>query len=139
MQIGPPQEITTARQVSSSPTSSARPTASPGRSNPGAGAVLLANGVGLAKPARANGTQPGLVALRPGAISLVRDGSRSAARHGDPVSSWARSVEYSVEVEGLGDFLVTADRRSLNDSDLAEPGERIGAKLRPNAMHVFPA
>ncbi|RVH90730.1 TOBE domain-containing protein, partial [Sinorhizobium meliloti] len=49
------------------------------------------------------------------------------------------SVEYSVEVEGLGDFLVTADRRSLNDSDLAEPGERIGLSFDPNAMHVFPA
>ncbi|MDX0769302.1 polyamine ABC transporter ATP-binding protein [Sinorhizobium medicae] len=107
---------------------------------PGAGAVRLANGVGLAKPARANGTTGSVtVALRPEAISLVRNGSATLSGTVTHRIFLGSSVEYSVDVEGLGDFLVTADRRSLDERDLAEPGERIGLSFDPNALHVFPA
>ena len=140
VQIGPPQEIYDRPASLFVADFVGKTNRIAGTIEPGAGAVLLANGVGLAKPARANGTAgPVMVALRPEAISLVRDGSaalRGTVTHRIFLGS---SVEYSVEVEGLGDFFVTADRRSLNDSDLAEPGERIGLSFDPNAMHVFPA
>jgi spermidine/putrescine transport system ATP-binding protein len=105
---------------------------------PGAGSVRLANGVGLSKPARANGTVgAAMVAVRPEAISLVRNGTATLQGTVTHRIFLGSTVEYSVEVEGLGDFLVTADRR--NESELAEPGERIGLNFDPNAMHVFPA
>ncbi|AWI57853.1 ABC transporter ATP-binding protein [Sinorhizobium fredii] len=107
---------------------------------PGANSVRLANGVGLAKPARANGTAgAAMVALRPESIRLVRDGTATLQGTVTHRIFLGSSVEYSVEVDGLGDFLVTADRRSIDESDLAEPGERIGLRFDPNAMHVFPA
>jgi len=107
---------------------------------PDASAIRFANGVSLQKPSRANGTVgPALVALRPEAISIVRAGDATLQGIVTHRIFLGSSVEYSVEVDGLGDFLVTADRRSLDESALAEPGERIGLVFDPNAMHVFPA
>ena len=106
----------------------------------GAGPIRLANGVGLAKSARVNGTVgAAMVALRPEAIRLVRDGASTLQGTVTHRIFLGASVEYSVEVDGLGDFLVTADRRSIDESDLVEPGERIGLSFDPHAMHVFPA
>ncbi|MCA1490943.1 ABC transporter ATP-binding protein [Sinorhizobium alkalisoli] len=107
---------------------------------PGAGPIRLANGLGLTKPARVNGTVgAAMVALRPEAIRLVRDGASTLEGTVTHRIFLGSSVEYSVEVDGLGDFLVTADRRALVESELAEPGERIGLSFDANAMHIFPA
>jgi spermidine/putrescine transport system ATP-binding protein len=47
------------------------------------------------------------------------------------------SAEYSVEVAGLGDVLVTADRKTMTESDLIEPGEKVALVFDPAAIHVF--
>ncbi len=82
-----------------------------------------------------------MVALRPEAIHLTRNGAASADTLAGTVTHrifLGSAVEYSVAVDGLGDFLVTADRRTLGDGELVEPGEKVGLAFDPNALHVFP-
>jgi len=104
--------------------------------------LRLADGSALAAGAR-SGLAPGeaIVAIRPEAIRLTRaaDGSTSFAGTVTHRIFLGSSAEYAVTVPGLGDFLVTADRRSMNESDLVEPGEAVFLGFDPDMAHVFPA
>jgi len=102
--------------------------------------VRLGNGSALAVLAKP-GIQPGpvIVALRPEAIRLER-GAANAGSLGGIVTHrifLGSTAEYSVEVAGLGDLLVTADRKSMTESDLIEPGEKVALVFDPAAAHVF--
>lgn len=106
------------------------------------GATLrLSNGMALAT---VSGLKPGVatVALRPEAIDLTRQSTGD----GNPLTGivthrifLGSTAEYQISVDGLGDFLVTADRRSVQESDLVEPGERVVLTFDPGKVHVFPA
>ncbi|MGO6906936.1 TOBE domain-containing protein, partial [Rhizobium ruizarguesonis] len=89
------------------------------------------------------GVAPGdvIVAIRPEAIRLTRAavGSTSFAGTVTHRIFLGSSAEYAVTVPGLGDFLVTADRRSMNESDLVEPGEAVFLGFDPGMAHVFSA
>ncbi|MBB5663691.1 MULTISPECIES: ATP-binding cassette domain-containing protein [Rhizobium] len=103
--------------------------------------LRLADGSALAAIAR-----PGLaagdviVAIRPEAIRLTRAavGSTSFAGTVTHRIFLGSSAEYAVTVPGLGDFLVTADRRGMNESHLVEPGEAVFLGFDPDVAHVFP-
>jgi spermidine/putrescine transport system ATP-binding protein len=102
--------------------------------------VRLGDGSALAVSARP-GIQPGpvIVALRPEAIRLER-GVAPAGSLGGIVTHrifLGSTAEYSIEVAGLGDLLVTADRKSMTESDLVEPGEKVALVFDPAAAHVF--
>ncbi|NVD39293.1 ABC transporter ATP-binding protein [Ensifer sp. HO-A22] len=109
----------------------------------GGASVVFADGTRVAAPvATTPSAGAAMVALRPEAISLKRNGAAGTAALSGIVTHrifLGSSVEYSVDVDGLGDFLVTADRRALGDGDLVEPGDRVGLAFDPNALHVFPA
>lgn len=142
VQVGPPQEIYD-RPTSLFVADFVGKTNRIAATIDGASSILFANGTRLAAPAT-NGTKVGaaMVALRPEAIRLTRNGAGGTPALSGTVTHrifLGSSVEYSVEVEGLGDFLVTADRRTLGDSELVEPGEKVGLAFDPNALHVFPA
>jgi hypothetical protein len=47
------------------------------------------------------------------------------------------TAEYQISVDGLGDFLVTADRRSVQESDLVEPGETGRTDFRSRQSACF--
>ncbi|MBX4859959.1 ABC transporter ATP-binding protein [Rhizobium sophorae] len=104
--------------------------------------LRLADGSALAAGAR-SGLVPGevIVAIRPEAIRLTRAavGSTSFAGTVTHRIFLGSSAEYAVTVPGLGDFLVTADRRSMKESDLVEPGEAVFLGFDPGMAHVFPA
>jgi len=108
------------------------------------GAVLrLSNGTPLAAKGKV-GLKPGAatVALRPEAIELVRQPSGDDSQLTGTVTHrifLGSTAEYQINVDGLGDFLVTADRRSVQESDLVEPGERVALNFDPGKVHVFPA
>ncbi|AHG49685.1 spermidine/putrescine ABC transporter ATP-binding protein (plasmid) [Rhizobium leguminosarum bv. trifolii CB782] len=101
----------------------------------GDGSALAAN----ARPGLATGDV--IVAIRPEAIRLTRAAVGSASFAGTVTHRifLGSSAEYAVTVPGLGDFLVTADRRGMNESDLVEPGEAIFLGFDPDMAHVFPA
>ncbi|MDP9810434.1 spermidine/putrescine transport system ATP-binding protein [Rhizobium tibeticum] len=83
-----------------------------------------------------------IVAIRPESIRLTRAQAPGFASFKGTVTHrifLGSSAEYAVTVPGLGDFLVTADRRSMNESDLVEPGEGVFLGFDPLAAHVFPA
>ncbi|MEK1898878.1 MAG: TOBE domain-containing protein, partial [Rhizobium sp.] len=83
-----------------------------------------------------------IAALRPEAIHLTREAASSGTSFKGTVTHrifLGSSAEYAVSVPGLGDFLITADRRSMNESDLVEPGEEVFLGFDPAAIHVFPA
>ncbi|TBB61685.1 ABC transporter ATP-binding protein (plasmid) [Rhizobium ruizarguesonis] len=104
--------------------------------------LRLGDGSVLATSARP-GVAPGdvIVAIRPEAIRLTRAavGSTSFAGTVTHRIFLGSSAEYAVTVPGLGDFLVTADRRSMNESDLVEPGEAVFLGFDPGMAHVFSA
>jgi spermidine/putrescine transport system ATP-binding protein len=106
------------------------------------GATLrLSNGMALAAK---SGLKPGIatVALRPEAIELTRQADGNAGALSGTVTHrifLGSTAEYQISVDGLGDFLVTADRRSVQESDLVEPGERVVLNFNPGKVHVFPA
>jgi spermidine/putrescine transport system ATP-binding protein len=106
-------------------------------------ALKLADGSVLASgrsvPAAAGKS---IVAIRPEAIRISRDAAAEGASFNGTVTHrifLGSSAEYAVTVPGLGDFLVTADRRNLDESDLAAPGEAVVLSFDPKAAHVFPA
>jgi len=83
-----------------------------------------------------------IAALRPEAIHLTRKAGPSGASFKGTVTHrifLGSSAEYAVSVPGLGDFLITADRRSMNESDLIKPGEEVFLGFDPGAIHVFSA
>jgi len=83
-----------------------------------------------------------IAALRPEAIRLSRDIATSGMSFKGTVTHrifLGSSAEYAVTVPGLGDFLITSDRRSLNESDLVCPGEQVFLGFDPKALHIFPA
>lgn len=106
------------------------------------GATLrLADGSAIAASARQR-VSPGetIVAIRPEAIRLTRVEAREASAFKGTVTHrifLGSSAEYAVTVPGLGDFLVTADRRGMKESDLVEPGEVVFLGFDPAAAHVF--
>jgi len=108
------------------------------------GATLrLADGSAIAAGIRA-GVSAGeaIVAIRPESIRLTRMQAPDIASFKGTVTHrifLGSSAEYAVTVPGLGDFLVTADRRSMNESDLVEPGEAVYLGFDPGAAHVFSA
>jgi spermidine/putrescine transport system ATP-binding protein len=108
------------------------------------GATLrLADGTALAAGARKEISAGAVItAVRPEAIRLTRAQVGSGASFKGMVTHrifLGSSAEYAVAVEGLGQFLVTADRRSIHESDLVEPGEAVFLAFDPAAVHVFPA
>ncbi|MDF8355195.1 ABC transporter ATP-binding protein [Ensifer adhaerens] len=141
VQVGPPQEIYD-RPASLFVADFVGKTNRISATVDGNASIELANGTRFAAPA-INGTRgAAMVALRPEAIRLTRNGAVSTAALAGTVTHrifLGSAVEYSVAVDGLGDFLVTADRRTLGDSELVEPGEKVGLAFDPNALHVFPA
>jgi spermidine/putrescine transport system ATP-binding protein len=102
--------------------------------------VRLGDGSALAVSARP-GVMPGpvTVALRPEAIRLERKAAAAGGLGGTVTHRifLGSSAEYSVEVAGLGDVLVTADRKTMTESDLIEPGEKVALVFDPAATHVF--
>lgn len=106
----------------------------------GGNSIRLANGLALAGFTGTDLKQgPAIVAVRPEAIRLRRTPAEGTLRgivtHRIFLGSFA---EYSVEVSGLGDFLVTTDRSRLSESDLVEPGEEVTLSFDPAAAHFFP-
>lgn len=105
--------------------------------------LRLADGTALARTGSPS-ERPGsvTVALRPEAIELMRQPSGGSGQIAGTVTHrifLGSTAEYQIKVDGLGDFLVTADHRSMQESDLVEPGERVVLKFDPGKMHVFPA
>jgi spermidine/putrescine transport system ATP-binding protein len=83
-----------------------------------------------------------ILAIRPEAIRLTRAGSAGGHAFRGTVTHrifLGSSAEYAVNVTDLGDFLVTADRRTLAESELVEPGESVFLGFDPAAAHLFPA
>lgn len=106
------------------------------------GATLrLSNGMALTA---GSDLKPGVatVALRPEAIELTRQAGNDGGAMAGTITHrifLGSTAEYQISVDGLGDFLVTADRRSVQESDLVEPGERVVLTFDPAKVHVFPA
>lgn len=103
--------------------------------------LRLADGSALSAGKR---VAPGaaIAALRPEAIHLSREMAASGRSFKGIVTHrifLGSSAEYAVTVPGLGDFLITSDRRSMNESDLVGPGEQVFLGFDPKALHVFPA
>ncbi|MCX7304892.1 MAG: ABC transporter ATP-binding protein [Hyphomicrobiales bacterium] len=100
------------------------------------GVLRLANGVGLA--VGGNGTGRVAVVLRPEAIRLHPEaagrGFAGTVTHRIFLGS---TVEYAVAADGLGDFLVTADRGKSDGT--AEPGARVRLAFDPTALHLYPS
>ena len=100
--------------------------------------LTLANRTGLGL---ASAHAPGAVtaAIRPEAIAITRLGGSEAALSGRVTHRifLGSTAEYQIHVEGLGDVLVTADRDSLRQSDLIEPGEMVALRIDPGKVHVF--
>ncbi|WP_413468325.1 ABC transporter ATP-binding protein [Mesorhizobium sp. B1-1-8] len=83
-----------------------------------------------------------ILAIRPEAIRLSRSHPADGAAMKGTVTHrifLGSSVEYAVTVADLGDFLVTADRKTLSEGELVEPGETVFLGFDPLAAHVFPA
>ena len=100
------------------------------------GSFRLANGLAVRA---SNGVQgPAVGVLRPEAIRLRRDtdgeGIAGTVTHCIFLGS---TIEYAVATDGLGDFLITADRGG--NEKPAEPGTRVRLAFEPSALHVFPA
>ncbi|WP_276122147.1 ABC transporter ATP-binding protein [Pararhizobium qamdonense] len=106
------------------------------------GATLrLSNGMALQA---GSGLKPGAatVALRPEAIGLTRQAGNDDSTLTGTVTHrifLGSTAEYQISVDGIGEFLVTADRRSVQESDLVEPGKRVVLTFDPGKVHVFPA
>ena len=81
------------------------------------------------------------LAIRPEAIRLTPGGEPRGEGFAGTVTHrifLGSSVEYSVSVPALGDFLVTADR-STDEGQLVEPGQSVRLGFDPAAAHLFPA
>jgi spermidine/putrescine transport system ATP-binding protein len=83
-----------------------------------------------------------ILAIRPETIRLTRKAANGGAAFKGTVTHrifLGSSAEYAVTIASLGDFLVTADRRTLTESELVEPGETVFLGFDPAAAHLFPA
>jgi spermidine/putrescine transport system ATP-binding protein len=103
--------------------------------------MRLADGTALAAVKPVTGDKA-ILAIRPEAIRLSREQAASGASFKGVVTHrifLGSSAEYAVNVPGLGDFLVTADRSTMNESDLVTPGEAVFLGFDPAALHIFPA
>jgi spermidine/putrescine transport system ATP-binding protein len=103
--------------------------------------MRLADGTAFAtvKPVTAD---KAILAIRPEAIRLTREQAAGGASFKGVVTHrifLGSSAEYAVNVPALGDFLVTADRSIMNESDLVAPGEAVFLGFDPAAIHIFPA
>ncbi len=100
------------------------------------GVFRLANGEALAVGASATGSVAAV--LRPEAMRLETDmqgqGFAGTVTHRIFLGS---TVEYAVAADGLGEFLVTADRGKTDDT--VEPGARVRLAFDPTALHLFPS
>ncbi len=100
------------------------------------GVFRLANGAALAAGGSATGSAAAV--LRPEAIRLHPDlqgeGLAGTVTHRIFLGS---TVEYAVAADGLGEFLVTADRGKTDQT--AAPGDRVRLSFDPAALHLFPA
>lgn len=99
------------------------------------GALRLADGRAL--PGTSALTGRAIAALRPEAIRISRSGEGlpGTVTHRIFLGSFA---EYSVSVPGLGDILVTTDRRATTEADLIDPGAAVRLTHDPAAVLVFP-
>lgn len=103
--------------------------------------LRLADGSAL-NPGKRLSPGKAVVALRPEAIHLTRAKAQNGSSLQGTVTHrifLGSSVEYAVDVPGLGDFLITADRKAMNESDLVMPGEQVFLGFDQEALHVFPA
>ena len=96
------------------------------------GVLRLADGRALPGPAGADGAA--VAALRPEAIRIARAGAGLEGTVTHRIFLGA-GAEYAVAVPGLGDVLVTTDRRG---ADLVAPGEAVRLSYDPDALRVFP-
>ncbi len=79
------------------------------------------------------------LALRPEAIRLEKaDGEHPLSGIVTHRIFLGSGVEYAVQVEGFGDFLVTSDRSS-GETGLAAPGDAVSLTFGPAAIHAFHA
>ncbi|HEV7255228.1 MAG TPA: ABC transporter ATP-binding protein [Mesorhizobium sp.] len=104
----------------------------------GGAALRLADGRALSVAGKAP-PGPAVAALRPEAVRLQAESDGGGALAGTVTHRifLGSAVEYAVAVDGLGDFLVTADRRAGGEA--AAVGERVRLSFDPAAVHVFPA
>jgi spermidine/putrescine transport system ATP-binding protein len=111
-----------------------------GTLEPGGRTMRMADGGALAVAAQP-GVEPGpvVVALRPEAIRLETRPARAGELGGIVTHRifLGSTAEYSVAAPGLGDLLVTADHKSMTESDLIEPGAEVALAFDPAAAHVF--
>lgn len=100
-----------------------------------AGGLRLADGRSLPGTTALQGRA--IAALRPEAIRISRQGEglQGTVTHRIFLGSFA---EYSVAVPGVGDMLVTTDRRATAAADLIDPGEAVFLTHDPAAVLVFP-
>ncbi|MBB1249430.1 ABC transporter ATP-binding protein [Rhizobium sp. G21] len=106
----------------------------------GAAAARFGNGLVLPLTRPGLGSGKAVVAIRPEAIALQPATSASTGLVGEVTHRifLGSSVEYSVAVAGLGDFLVYADRALQSGAaSLFEPGARVELTISPAAPHVF--
>lgn len=99
------------------------------------GVLGLADGRAL--PGRSPLHGSAIAALRPEAIRIARSGEGlpGTVTHRIFLGSFA---EYAVAVPGIGDILVTTDRRGATEADLFAPGEAVRLTYDPAAVLVFP-
>jgi spermidine/putrescine transport system ATP-binding protein len=103
--------------------------------------VRLANGNALAA-GRDKRIEPGkvTVAVRPEAMRLQRSPMTVGPSLEGTVTHrifLGSSAEYAVAVQGIGEFLVTADRHDAGAEELAAPGDRVFLGFEPTAAHIF--
>lgn len=82
-----------------------------------------------------------ILAIRPEAIRVDRHAKPGATGFQGTVTNrifLGSTAEYSVAVPGLGDFLITSDRRNLHESELVEPGQTVFLGFDPTTAHLFP-
>ena len=105
--------------------------------------IRLADGSALSGVRRRNlPAGSAILAIRPETIRLTRETVANGTAFRGTVTHrifLGSSAEYAISVANLGDLFVTADRRSLAESDLVEPGEGVFLSFDPAAAHLFPA
>ena len=105
--------------------------------------IRLADGTALNVVARPNVPAGAVtVAVRPEALRFLGAGEDAAGRTVSGTVTHriflGSGVEYAVDIDGLGDFLITADRGGhAAEESLSAPGDRVRLAFDPAAVHVF--